>query len=104
MFFRASMQRDGNFVLYTDEHRPVWSSRTVNNPGASLAFGNSSCDLMIKSKSGQTIWSSPYVCGKFMHDLNDDRFICFLVALVKFNFDKKITAPYLGNFTFLCQK
>ena len=57
------MQKDGNFVLYNDENKAVWSPRTDNNPGSKLMFGDS-CNIAIKSAGGKTIWESHNTCGK----------------------------------------
>ena len=60
--FRASMQRDGNFVLYNSAGQAVWTTRTENNPGARLTFGNN-CNILISSKKGATLWDSQNSCG-----------------------------------------
>ena len=71
--FRASMQTDGNFVLYNGNDQFVWSTATDNNPGSILIFGNT-CNIQILSKTGNTIWDSQNACGNrintfFLHYL-----------------------------------
>lgn len=53
----ASMQTDGNFVLYTKDNHPVWATNTAGNPGATLAFQDDS-NLVVYDKSGKAKWSS----------------------------------------------
>jgi nucleoid-associated protein YgaU len=54
---RASMQTDGNFVLYTTDDRPVWSTRTNGHANASLTLQDDR-NLVLYPASGQPLWSS----------------------------------------------
>ncbi|MFM8526409.1 MAG: Calx-beta domain-containing protein, partial [Cyanobacteriota bacterium] len=50
----ATMQNDGNFVLYTAAGQAVWASNTNNAPGASLHLAANGA-LTLQNSSGQVI-------------------------------------------------
>ena len=52
----ATMQSDGNFVIYNGTGTPVWSSGTGGNLGATLAVQNDG-NVVISNAAGQAIWS-----------------------------------------------
>jgi hypothetical protein len=54
---RASMQGDGNFVLYTASGTPVWASNTANNPGASVTLQNDG-NLVVHNAAGAVVWQT----------------------------------------------
>ena len=54
---RATMQGDGNFVVYTSSGTPVWASNTAGNNGASLLVQNDG-NVVIYSTSGAALWST----------------------------------------------
>ncbi len=51
------MQRDGNLVAYTEDRHRVWASQTAGQPGA-FAVMSDSGDLVIRSSTGQDLWTS----------------------------------------------
>jgi hypothetical protein len=53
-YFRATMQQDGNFVVY-ESNRPLWASHTVGK-GQYLVFQNDG-NLVIYHNGGPT-WAS----------------------------------------------
>lgn len=53
---RATMQADGNFVLYTAQ-RPVWATGTDGHPGAQLELGEDG-NLIIFDTNRTALWSS----------------------------------------------
>lgn len=53
----ATMQNDGNFVVYTPQGTPVFATSTVGNPGAYLSLQNDG-NLVVYSPSGQPLWAS----------------------------------------------
>jgi len=56
------MQRDGNFVLQSNNDEAIWATGTENHPGSNLIFGES-CSILIRSPQGSSIWNSPNTCG-----------------------------------------
>jgi RHS repeat-associated protein len=55
--YRATMQTDGNFVVYTAGGSPVWASGTSNHPGVMLTLQTSG-DLEVHDNHGAVAWSS----------------------------------------------
>lgn len=53
----ATMQGDGNFVVYTPQGTPIFATSTVGNPGAYLALQNDG-NLVVYSAAGQPLWAS----------------------------------------------
>lgn len=52
------MQADGNLVLYTKDKKPIWATRTDNNPGA-VARMQSDGNFVVYAADGKTaLWSS----------------------------------------------
>jgi hypothetical protein len=54
--YQAIMQGDGNFVLYGDERRVLWSSPTYGHPGA-YAIMKSDGVFVIRDAGGNFLWS-----------------------------------------------
>jgi hypothetical protein len=52
----ATMQTDGNFVVYNSGGSPVWHTYTNGNPGAHLAVQDDS-NLIVYSSAGSALWS-----------------------------------------------
>lgn len=55
--WRACMQDDGNFVVYSAPGKAEWSSGTVGNPGAKLDMQNDG-NLVVYSSQGGALWDS----------------------------------------------
>ncbi|MEV7524473.1 glycoside hydrolase domain-containing protein [Streptomyces sp. NPDC091371] len=53
----ATVQADGNFVVYNKAGAAVWSSATYGNPGASLKLQDDG-NLVLYSSSGAALWST----------------------------------------------
>jgi hypothetical protein len=52
-----AFQADGNLVAYGPGYRPLWSSATYANPGATFAF-QADGNAVVYSASGRVLWSS----------------------------------------------
>lgn len=53
----ATMQTDGNLVVYDDTSNAVWNSGTAGNGGAFLALRNG--ELLLFATNGSVLWSAP---------------------------------------------
>ena len=53
----ASMQQDGNLVLYAASGEPVWASQTDGNDGAYLLLQDDR-NLVIYSADGSPLWAT----------------------------------------------
>jgi hypothetical protein len=53
----ATMQADGNLVLYSGSGIPLWASSTAGNPGARLVLQDDG-NLVIYRQDGVPIWAS----------------------------------------------
>jgi hypothetical protein len=54
---RATMQGDGNFVVYDGGGNPLWASNTAGNNGAYLTVQNDG-NAVIYSAGGSALWST----------------------------------------------
>jgi hypothetical protein len=54
---KATMQIDGNFVLYNSSNQAKWSTGTSGNPGAYLVMQDDG-NLVIYTPTGQAKWAS----------------------------------------------
>lgn len=62
---RATMQKEGNLVIYGADNKPLWSTPTAGNPGAYLLLPKQSGNLVIYSRDNKPLWSSmAYLGGK----------------------------------------
>ena len=60
----ASMQEDGNFVLYNSNRKSIWSTSTDGNRGSKLVL-ESNCTLSVVNSQGKPIYNfSNYNCWK----------------------------------------
>jgi hypothetical protein len=77
---RATMQTDGNFVLYNAQGQAVWATRTNGNPGAYMIMQGDG-NLVIYAANGTWLWSSWNELGW---------------QGLYFGPDKIVSGPYLG--------
>ncbi|MFI9836379.1 hypothetical protein ACIHFD_05065 [Nonomuraea sp. NPDC051941] len=61
---RATMQKEGNLVIYGADNKPLWSTPTAGNPGAYLLLPKESGNLVIYSRDNRPLWSSKAYIGK----------------------------------------
>ncbi|MET8864975.1 hypothetical protein ABZW11_18715 [Nonomuraea sp. NPDC004580] len=61
---RATMQKEGNLVIYGPGNKPLWSTPTAGNPGAYLLLPKQSGNLVIYSRDNKPLWSSKAYIGK----------------------------------------
>ncbi|GAA2842748.1 hypothetical protein GCM10020220_034780 [Nonomuraea rubra] len=62
---KATMQKEGNLVIYSASNKALWSTPTAGNPGAYLLLPKQSGNLVIYSKDNKPLWSSKaYLGGK----------------------------------------
>ncbi|MEV1174064.1 hypothetical protein [Nonomuraea sp. NPDC049784] len=61
---RATMQKEGNLVIYGADNKPLWSTPTAGNPGAYLLLPKESGNLVIYSRDNRPLWSSQAYIGK----------------------------------------
>ena len=54
------MQADGNLVAYNRINQPLWSSQTVNHPGASLVVQNDG-NVVIYRPDATPVWATDTV-------------------------------------------
>ncbi|XP_066510085.1 B-type lectin plumieribetin-like [Hoplias malabaricus] len=64
--FKAIMQDDGNFVLYT--WKPVWASNTCGKPGTRLVM-QADGNLVIYNDTGNPLWASDTWQNKAASDM-----------------------------------
>lgn len=64
---RVAMEADGNFVLYGEDNRKIWESKTLGNPGSFLAVQDDG-NVVIYKPGGIPIWhtntADPSVIGE----------------------------------------
>lgn len=53
----ASMQSDGNFVVYGGDGAARWATGTGGNPGATIGIQND-CNVVLRSAGGAALWAS----------------------------------------------
>ncbi|MER6950810.1 hypothetical protein ABT294_43020 [Nonomuraea sp. NPDC000554] len=61
---RATMQKEGNLVIYGVDNKPLWSTPTAGNPGAYLLLPKDSGNLVLYSRDNAPLWSSNTYFGK----------------------------------------
>lgn len=54
---RASVQEDGNFVLYTSDDKPVWASETSGKSGVRLTVQDDR-NVVLYDGEGRPVWAS----------------------------------------------
>ena len=54
---RATMQGDGNFVVYAADGRPLWASHTEGHPGAVLVLQDDG-NAVVYAPDGRPLWAS----------------------------------------------
>ncbi|MEV2268868.1 hypothetical protein [Nonomuraea africana] len=61
---KATMQKEGNLVIYGADNKPLWSTPTAGNPSAYLKLPEQSGVLVIYSADDEPLWSSSAYIGK----------------------------------------
>ncbi|SEH02558.1 D-mannose binding lectin [Nonomuraea solani] len=61
---RATMQKEGNLVIYGADNKPLWATPTAGNPGAYLLLPKESGNLVIYSRDNRPLWSTKAAIGK----------------------------------------
>lgn len=54
----ATMQADGNFVVYTGEGKPIWSTNTTGRGADYAAMQSDGNFVLYNSRTGAAVWSS----------------------------------------------
>jgi hypothetical protein len=77
--YRALMQTDGNFVVYSTVTGPLWSSGTAGHPGSYLVLQQTDGNVVIYASNGHALWST-HTSGDIGADLemqNDGNLVLY---------------------------